>query len=56
VPGRLALLPADADTALFDAIMTGLSIVGGGRNEKKALLVVTDGMDNASRTTLAQVG
>jgi Ca-activated chloride channel family protein len=53
--GRLPLLRADADTALFDAIMTGLSIVGRGRNEKKALLIVTDGMDNASRTPLAQV-
>ena len=52
---RLALLRADADTALFDAIMTGLSLVRGGRNEKKALLVVTDGMDNASRNTLARV-
>jgi len=55
VIGRLGLLRADADTALFDAIMTGLSIVRRGRNDKKALLVVTDGMDNASRNTLAQV-
>jgi Ca-activated chloride channel family protein len=55
VIGRLGLLRAEADTALFDAIMTGLSIVRLGRNDKKALLVVTDGMDNASRSTLAQV-
>jgi len=53
--GQLGLLRAEADTALFDAIMTGLSMVERGRNDKKALLVVTDGMDNASRNTLAQV-
>jgi Ca-activated chloride channel family protein len=52
---RLVLLRADADTALFDAIIEGLSIIEHGRYEKKALLVVTDGMDNASRATLPQV-
>ena len=55
VMDRLALLRADADTALFDAIIDGLSIIARGRSEKKALLVVTDGMDNASRATLPQV-
>jgi Ca-activated chloride channel family protein len=55
VMDRLVLLRADADTALFDAIIEGLSIIERGRYEKKALLVVTDGMDNASRATLPQV-
>ena len=55
VMDRLVLLHADADTALFDAIIDGLSIIERGRYEKKALLVVTDGMDNASRASLPQV-
>ena len=55
VMDRLVLLRADADTALFDAIIDGLSIIERGRYEKKALLVVTDGMDNASRASLPQV-
>ncbi len=52
---RLAMLHAYNDTALFDAIMTGLSIIRRARYDKKALLVVTDGMDNASRAELPQV-
>lgn len=55
VMDRLVLLRADADTALFDAIIDGLSIIERGRYEKRALLVVTDGMDNASRASLPQV-
>ena len=52
---RLGLLHAYGDTAIFDTIIDGLYTISRGRYDKKALLVVTDGMDNASRATLAQV-
>ncbi|HVA39425.1 MAG TPA: VWA domain-containing protein [Candidatus Binataceae bacterium] len=52
---RLGLLHAYGDTAIFDTIIDGLHTVNRGRYDKKALLVVTDGMDNASRATLPQV-
>ena len=53
---RLALLHADGGTALYDVIVQGLLSVARGRYDKKALLVVTDGMDTASRrASLAQV-
>lgn len=52
---RLGLLHAYGDTAIFDTLMDGLYTVNLGRYDKKALLVVTDGMDNASRATLPRV-
>jgi Ca-activated chloride channel family protein len=52
---RLGLLHAYGDTAIFDTIIDGLHTISRGRYDKKALLVVTDGMDNASRATLPQV-
>lgn len=52
---RLALLHAYGQTALFDTIITGLTMVQRGRYDKKALLVVTDGMDNTSIKTVKQV-
>ena len=55
VRSRLVLLHAYGQTALFDTIMDGLIMVRHGRYDKKALLVVTDGMDNASQATLQQV-
>jgi Ca-activated chloride channel family protein len=55
VTRRLGLLHAYGDTAIFDTIVDGLRMLRSGRYDKKALLVVTDGMDNASRATLPQV-
>jgi Ca-activated chloride channel homolog len=52
---RLALLHAYGQTALFDVIMEGLQMVQRGRYDKKALLVVTDGMDNTSASTVNDV-
>jgi Ca-activated chloride channel family protein len=52
---RLALLHAYGQTALFDVIMQGLQMVQHGRYDKKALLVVTDGMDNSSSATVDAV-
>ncbi len=55
VKSQLALLRAYGQTALFDAILDGLVTLEHGRYDKKALLVVTDGMDNASGATLQEV-
>jgi Ca-activated chloride channel homolog len=55
VKNRLALFHASGQTALFAAIRDGLFMVENGSHDKKALLVVTDGVDNASRATLQQV-
>jgi Ca-activated chloride channel homolog len=55
VMSRLALLHAYGQTSLFDAILEGLLMVQHGRYDKRALLVVTDGMDNTSVHSLNQV-
>jgi Ca-activated chloride channel homolog len=52
---RLSLLYAQGETAIFDTIIDGLLMVRHGRWDKKALLVVTDGQDNASEQSLQQV-
>ena len=45
---RLPLLHAYGQTALFDAIMEGISDLQQSHNQRKVLLVITDGMDNTS--------
>ena len=55
VLSRLELLHAFGETSLFDTILDGLLMVQHGRYDKKALLVVTDGMDNTSQSTVEQV-
>ncbi len=55
VMSRLALLHAYGRTALYDVILDGLIMVARGRYDKKALIVVTDGMDTASSSSLQQV-
>ena len=55
VASRLTLLHAYGQTALYDAILDGLLMVEHGRYDKKALLVVTDGMDNSSQSSLPQI-
>ncbi len=52
---RLELLHAFGQTALFDTIMQGMVMVQRGRYDKKALLVVTDGMDNTSNAKVDYV-
>jgi Ca-activated chloride channel homolog len=54
VTSRLALLHAYGRTALYDVILDSLIVVSRGRYDKKALLVVTDGMDTASSSSLDQ--
>jgi VWFA-related protein len=55
-PGQLDhaidMLHAYGQTALFDAVVQGLQKVQEGRYSKRALLVMTDGMDNESSHTL----
>jgi Ca-activated chloride channel family protein len=46
---RLMFTSAKGRTALLDAIYLGLSQMRGARNQKKALLVISDGGDNHSR-------
>jgi VWFA-related protein len=48
----IAILHADGNTALYDAVVQGLGKVEQGRYPKKALLVMTDGMDNESSSSL----
>jgi len=55
VLSRLSLLHAYGETALFDTIIDGLVMLRHGRYDKKALLVVTDGMDNQSQSDVQQV-
>lgn len=54
---RVALLRSTArgQTALFDAVLTGLERLGGGHHQKKALVVISDGGDNASRAKFEDV-
>jgi VWFA-related protein len=47
--------PAAGMTALYDAIAVGLKRVREDKRDRKALVVVSDGGDNASKTTLEQV-
>ncbi|HEY6395424.1 MAG TPA: VWA domain-containing protein, partial [Candidatus Binataceae bacterium] len=55
VMGRLGLLHAYGQTALFDTILQGLRMVQHGRYDKKAILVVTDGMDTDSMSRVEDV-
>ena len=42
-------------TAIYDALMIALDHMQKARHEKKALLLVTDGLDNSSKTSFKQV-
>jgi Ca-activated chloride channel homolog len=52
---RLMYTSAHGMTALFDGIYLGLSQMKGAHNTKKALLIISDGGDNHSRYTEADV-
>jgi VWFA-related protein len=47
--------PAAGQTALYDAIVMALARLQAGGRDKKVLVVISDGADNASAHTLAQV-
>ncbi len=42
-------------TALYDAVYMGLDQIRAGKNEKRALILITDGEDNSSRYSLSEV-
>jgi VWFA-related protein len=52
---KLSILRAFGDTALFDTIIEGLSKIRHGCHERKALFVLTDGIDNVSSLTREEV-
>jgi VWFA-related protein len=47
--------PAGGETALYDAVARALEVLQAGSRDKKVLIVVSDGGDNASARSLAQV-
>lgn len=51
----LAAVTAQGQTALYDAVYEGLGRLRLGHREKKALIVVSDGGDNASRRKYGEV-
>ena len=51
----LSKVAADGMTALYDAIAAALNHLKKGHRDKQALIVISDGADNASRHNLAQV-
>jgi Ca-activated chloride channel family protein len=55
IQNRMMYTSAKGRTALFDGIYLGLSQMRGARNSKRALLVVSDGGDNHSRYSEADV-
>ncbi|MBI2149318.1 MAG: VWA domain-containing protein [Acidobacteria bacterium] len=48
-------LRAGRTTALYDAVARGLQQVRKGKHQKKVLVVVTDGEDNASETSFRRL-
>jgi Ca-activated chloride channel family protein len=51
----LRRMNATGGTALYDALSEGLTKIRSGRHSKRAILVITDGQDTASATTLDEV-
>jgi VWFA-related protein len=51
----ILLAPAGGQTALYDAVARGLEELQAGSRDRKALILVSDGGDNASARSLAQV-
>jgi VWFA-related protein len=51
----ISLTPATGKTALYDAIWKAREWMAGGARDKKVLIVISDGGDNASTHTLAEV-
>jgi Ca-activated chloride channel family protein len=52
---RIAFNNARGRTALYDALYLGLDTVSHGSNSRKALVLITDGQDNHSRYSFANV-
>jgi Ca-activated chloride channel family protein len=52
---KLTLVKPKDDTALYDACYLGIERVTRGTHRKKALLIISDGQDNASRYNFGEV-
>jgi Ca-activated chloride channel family protein len=46
---RVVFMKSKGSTALYDAVYSALEKVRAGRHEKKAILIISDGMENSSR-------
>ncbi len=55
IQNQIAFRTPGGRTALYDAVYKGLDYIRQGKNEKKALILITDGEDNSSRYTPAEV-
>ncbi|MEO8042197.1 MAG: VWA domain-containing protein [Acidobacteriota bacterium] len=52
---KLTLVTPKQNTALYDAVYLGLERVTRGAHQKRALLIISDGQDNASRYNFGEV-
>lgn len=52
---KLTLVKPKDNTALYDAVYLGIERVTRGAHQKRALLVISDGQDNASRYNFSEV-
>ena len=52
---KLTLVEPKQNTALYDAVYLGVEKVTRGAHQKKALLIISDGQDNASRYNFGEV-
>jgi Ca-activated chloride channel homolog len=52
---KLTFVEAKGNTALYDACYLGLERVTRGTHQKRALLIISDGQDNASRYTFGEL-
>ena len=55
IQSRFMFSKAKGRTALYDAVYRGLTKLEDGTNQKRALLLITDGEDNRSRYTFSNV-
>ena len=52
---RLSRIWPDGGTAMYDAVAEAVPLAQSGRHRKKALLIISDGNDTNSATTVAEV-
>lgn len=52
---KLTLVQPRSNTALYDAVYLGVERVTRGTHQKKAMLIISDGQDNASRYNFGEV-
>ncbi|MFB3906245.1 MAG: VWA domain-containing protein [Acidobacteriota bacterium] len=55
ITADVATTSASGRTALYDALYLGLEKIRQAKNDKKALIIITDGEDNSSRYTFSEV-